>query len=80
MGLEDSNRLPRLHQHGLVVFEVGEGLHHGIETGPVASGLAVSAIDNELVRVLGNRWIEIVVQHAKCCLLLPALGGKCASS
>ena len=46
MSLEDTDWLTRLHQHGLVVLEVGEGLHQSIEALPVSSGLAVTAVND----------------------------------
>ena len=82
MCLKHANRLARLHQHGFVVFEVREGLDHGVKGIPVSSRFTRASVDNELLRVLCNRWVKVVVQHADRRFLLPTLGrdgrtGRC---
>ena len=46
MRAKNTNRFSRLHQHGLVVLEVREGLHHRVEALPVSRGLTVAAVNN----------------------------------
>ena len=55
MRAKNTNRFSRLHQHGLVVLEVREGLHHCVEALPVTRGLAIAAVNDQLFGMLGDR-------------------------
>ena len=79
MGLEDANRLTRLHQHGLVVLQMCEGVDHRIEGFPVSCCLAVPAINDKFLGVLCHRRVKVVVKHSKGGLLLPALSSQLRS-
>jgi hypothetical protein len=45
MGAEDSDRLARLDQQGLVVFELAQAREDAVERGPVARRAADAAVD-----------------------------------
>jgi hypothetical protein len=71
---EDADRLARLDQQRLVGIERAERGDDAVEALPVARGAADAAIDDELVRPLGNVRVEIVHQHAERRLCAPGLG------
>ena len=70
---EDADRLARLHEQGLVFFEVAQGVDDRVEGLPAACRTAGATVDHEVVGALGNLGVEIVHEHAKRCLGLPAL-------
>ena len=72
-GLENADRFARLDQQSLIVFESAQGCNDRIEAFPVPRGAPDTAIDNQLVRIFGDRRIEVVVQHAQRRFLHPAL-------
>ena len=73
---EDADRLARLHQQRLVVVERVQGADDGVVAVPVAGGAAGAAVDDEVLRALGDVWVEIVHQHAHGGFLRPAFAGK----
>ena len=73
---EHPDRLAGLHQHGLVVFEPAQSTNQCVEGGPAARCAPGSAIDDEIVGVLGDLGIEVVHQHAQDGFLLPSLAGE----
>ena len=72
---EDADRLARLHQQRLVVFELAQGGDDGVEVVPGARRLAGAAVDDEAVGVLGHLGVEVVHEHAQGRFLDPALAG-----
>ena len=74
MGPEHADRLARLHQKRLVVFERLQGRDDEVEILPGARGAADAAIDHQLVRVLGDVRVQVVHQHAHRRFGQPALG------
>src|SRR5277367_4564659 len=71
---QDADRFAGLDEQGLVVLEALKGADDGVEALPVASCLAGSAVDDEVVGALGHFRVEVVHQHAQSGFLLPALG------
>src|SRR3989442_591709 len=69
--LEDRDRLPALHDEGLVVAEGLERLDDAVECVPVPRRLPRASIDDEIVRLL--RVLEVVLEHPEDGLLPPAL-------
>ena len=63
MGLKHPDRFPGLHEHGLIVFEGAQRSADRVEAGPIARGLAASAVDDEFIRVFRDRRIEVVHQR-----------------
>src|ERR1700690_555392 len=47
-----------------------------METLPIPRGLAAAAIDDQILRLLGNLWIEVVHQHSQRGFLLPTFARK----
>ena len=78
MGTEDADGLPGLNQQRLVGFQALERRDDRVVALPVARGFADAAVDNKLVRALGNLRVEIVHQHAQRRLGEPALGAELA--
>ena len=74
MRAEDADRLAGLHEQRLVAVQRLEGRDDAIEAVPVARGAADAAVDDELVRLLGDLRIEVVHEHAERRLGQPALG------
>ena len=76
VGAEDADRLARLHQQGLVVVERAQGIDDGVVAIPIAGGAAGAAVDDEVLRALGDLFVEIVHQHAHGGFLSPAFAGE----
>ncbi len=74
VGAEPPDRLAGLHQQRLVVVEISQVAHDGVECIPAPRRLAPAAVDDQLIGVLGHRGVEVVHQAAQCCLLEPSLG------
>jgi hypothetical protein len=74
MGLEDADRLAGLHQQRLVLAKRLQRSDDAVEIVPGARRPADPAIDDELVRVLGDLRVEIVHQHAQRRLGRPVAG------
>jgi hypothetical protein len=64
MGAEDADRLAGLHQQGLVRFKLAQGRDDPIKTLPIPRRAPDAAIDDELLRLLGDLRIEVVHEHA----------------
>ena len=76
VGAEDTDRPARLHEHRLVVGKRGERADHRVEGRPIARRATRAAVDDKLVRVLGDLGVEVVLQHAQCGLLRPTACSK----
>jgi len=74
VGFEDGHGLSGLDGQRLVVIEVPEALDEGPETFPVPGRFSRSAVDDELLGLLGNLGIEVVHQHAEGGFLGPSFG------
>jgi len=75
VGVEDADRLARLHEQRLVVLQLAQAPHDRVEALPVARGLADAAVDDELVRTLRHLGVEVVHEHAEGGFLRPRLAG-----
>ena len=73
VGLEHPHRFAGLHQHGLVVFQLQQGAHQGVEAIPVARRLADAAVDHQLIGVFAVGRVQVVAQHPQGRFLEPAL-------
>ena len=62
--LKYAHGLARLHQQRLVLFEILEAGHDGVEIVPCARGAPDAAINDKLMRVLGHIGMQVVHQHA----------------
>ncbi len=78
MRAENADRLARLHQQRLVVFELAKGAHDGVKRRPIARGAASAAVDDQFVRLFGDLGIEVVHQHPQGGFLMPAFAGNFA--
>ena len=72
---KDGDGLAGLHDERLVVIERAQRRDDRIERCPVASGLAGSAVDDQLVGALGDVGVEIVHEHPQRGFLWPAFAG-----
>ena len=72
VGLEHRHRLAGLHEQRLVVPEPGELAPDRLQAGAVARRLADPAVDDEVLRALGDVRVQVVVEHAQRRLLLPS--------
>ena len=75
VGAEHADRLARLHQQRLVGLERLEARDDAVEIGPGARRPPDPAVDDELVRVLGDVGMQVVHQHPHRRLGQPRLGG-----
>ena len=75
VGAEDADGLAGLDEEGLVGLERLQGGDDAVEVVPGAGGAADAAVDDELVRVLGDVRVEVVHQHPHRRLGQPGLGG-----
>ncbi len=66
----------RLHQQGLVVLERTQRVDDGVIALPIAGGAAGASVDDEVLRPLGDIFIEVVHQHAHGGFLSPAFTGE----
>ena len=76
MRAHDPDRLARLDEQRLVVAERAELADDRVEGVPAPRGAAGPAVDDEVVRVLGDLRIEVVHEHPEGRLLLPAAAGQ----
>jgi hypothetical protein len=72
VGSYHTHRLARLHQKGLVVFQIQKAAHDGVEAVPVAGRLAPAAVDHQFVRLFAVFRIKVVAEHPERGLLVPA--------
>ena len=75
MRLEHADRLARLDQQRFVVVEFAQRLEDRVEAFPVARGAPDAAVDDELLRILGDLGIEVVLDHPERRLGEPGLRG-----
>ncbi len=76
VGLDDADGAAGLHEQRLVVLERAQRAGDRVEGGPVAGGLAGAAVDDEVLRALGDLGVEVVVEHPQRGLLRPAEAGE----
>ena len=67
-----ADRFSRLHEKGLVVFELAQRPNHRVESFPASGSAPGSAVNHEAIRILGYIRIEIVHQHPHRGFLMPA--------
>ncbi len=77
---EHANGLARLHQQRLVVAQPPQGGDDRGEALPVARRLADAAVDDQILRPLGDFRVEVVHQHAHRCFLLPSQASQSRAS
>src|SRR5690606_652649 len=65
MRSETTDRFAGGHEQRFVVFEIHQLATDDVEGLPRARGFAISAIDDEIRRALGDLWIEIVLSMRK---------------
>ena len=58
-----ADRLARLDQQRLVVFEPAKRFDDLVEAGPIARGPADAAVDHQVLGPLGHVGVEVVHQH-----------------
>ena len=80
MGPQDADRLARLDEQRLVVPERPQLADDRVEGGPRPRRPAGPAVDDEVVRVLGDLRIEVVHEHPERGFLLPAAAGQLAAA
>src|SRR5262249_54580150 len=73
VGADDADRLARLDEERLVVFELPECCDDGVKRLPAPGRLARAAVDHEPVRVLRHLRVEVVHEHAQGGFLNPPL-------
>ena len=76
VGPEDSDRLARLDQQGLVAIEGTQSLDDLVEAVPIARRLADAAVDHQFFGILGNLAVQVVHDHAERGFGKPAFGGN----
>ena len=75
MSFEYPDRLAGLDQERLVIVEGFQSGNYGFVTVPISGRFARASVDDEILRTLGNLFIEIVHEHAHRSFLLPAFTG-----
>src|SRR5262249_33695842 len=73
--LQHADRLARLHEQRLVVLQLAKRGDDAVERLPRSCRLARAAVDDEMIRILGDLGIEVVHEHAQGGFLDPALAG-----
>src|SRR5262249_27863181 len=63
----------RLHQQRFIRLQVAKGGQNSIKGGPIACSPPAPAVDNEVVRIEGYLWVEVVLEHAVGGFDLPVL-------
>ena len=63
MGGEEPQRVTRIHHKGLLIGHLTEVFHHEAVLRPVLKDSTVSAVGDQLVRVLSYTRIEVVLNH-----------------
>lgn len=76
----DPHRATGLHEHRLVLGERAQRGDHGVEGPPVAGRASGAAVDDQVVRALGDVTVEVVHEHPHGGLGLPAAGRERAAS
>ena len=72
VGLEHAHRLARLHEQRLAVAQAHQLALDRLERGRVARRLADPAVDDEVLRALGDVRVQVVLEHPQRRLLDPA--------
>ena len=73
---DDPDRLAGLDEQRLVVGEAPELADDGVEGVPAAGRATGPAVDDEVVRVLGDLGVQVVHEHPQDRFLLPAATGQ----
>ncbi len=71
VGAENTHRLARLHEQGLVAAERRQRADDGVIALPIARRAADTAIHHEFFGLFGNLGVQIVHQHAQWRFGLP---------
>ena len=80
MSLEFADRFAGLNEKRLVIFQVAQRAHHGVETFPISRRSSGAAINDQSVRRLRDFRIEIVHKHAHGGFLVPTFAsGFCSA-
>jgi hypothetical protein len=74
VGLEDPDGLAGLDEHGLVAVQPLQGADDGVQGLDISRRFPTTAIDDQVLGILGDLRIEVVQQAAKSGLLEPSLG------
>ena len=77
---ENAGGPPGLNQQSLVVLERLKRSDNRMEGRPISRRPAGASINHEIFRPLGNLGIQVVVQHAQGCFLVPALAREFPAS
>ena len=75
-----ADRLARLDQERLLVFQPAKRFDDLVEAGPIARGPADAAVDHKVFGPLGHVGVEVVHQHPQRGLGEPTLGGPFRAS
>ena len=67
VALENGHRFAGLHQQSLVIFQLAQRIQDGVKRLPVARRLPAPAIDDQLLRFLGDLGVQVVLDHAVSC-------------
>ena len=70
------HRFAALDEEGLVVPQVAQGGDDPVVARPVARGLPGPAVDDQVLRPLGDLWIEVVHEHPERGFLDPSPAGE----
>jgi hypothetical protein len=73
MRAENADGLAGLHEQRFVVLERLQRPDDRVKRRPAAGGAAGAAVDNQIVRPLGDLGIQVVHQHAQRGFLRPSL-------
>ena len=76
MGADNTDRLSGLHKERLVIGEVLERATDRVERIPVPRRFARAAVHDELFRVLGHLWVQVVAKHPQSGFLHPSAAAQ----
>ena len=76
VGPQDTHRFAGLDEQRLVVAELAQFPDDGVEGVPAPGRAAGAAVDDQMIRVLGDLGIEVVHEHPEGRLLRPAAAGQ----
>ncbi len=74
VGAKHANRLARLHQKSLVIFQFLQAGNDLVKILPGTCRPADTAINHKFMRVFGNVRMQVIHQHAHRCFGQPAFG------
>ena len=63
MAREKAHRVAGIHSKGLLLGHCRKILHDKPVLGPILENGPIASIDNKLMRMLGNPWIKIILDH-----------------